>query len=47
MHSLGGYKNFNYVNSLESLKYWYFEKKMNLMEADFMLTKDNKRKQEI
>ena len=41
MHSLGGYKNFNYVNSLESLKYWYFEKKMNLMEADFMLTKDN------
>ena len=41
MHSLGEYKNFDYVDSLEPLKYWYFEKKMKLMEADFMLTKDN------
>ena len=41
IHSLGKYNNFTYLNSLEPLKYWYFEKKMHLMEADFMLTKDN------
>ena len=27
IHSLGEYRNFVYVDTLEPLKYWYFEKK--------------------
>lgn len=41
IHSLGEYRNFVYVDTLEPLKYWYFEKKMHLFEADFLLSRDN------
>ena len=40
IHALGEYNNYIYLNALEPLKYWYFEKKMHLMEVDFFLTKD-------
>ena len=41
VHALGKYNKTIYTNSLEALKYWYFEKNMRLMEADFHLTQDN------
>ena len=41
VHALGKINDTIYSNSLEALNYWYFEKKMCLMEADFHLTSDN------
>ena len=41
VHALGKYNNTIYTNSYEALNYWYYEKNMRLMEADFLLTKDN------
>ncbi len=41
LHALGEMNNCQYTNSIEALNYWYHEKKMYLMEADFQLTKDN------
>ena len=41
VHALGKINNTKYSNSFEGLNYWYFEKKMRLMEADFNLTLDN------
>ena len=41
VHALGKINTTIYSNTLEALKYWYFEKNMRLMEADFHLTSDN------
>ena len=41
IHALGIFNNYTYTNSFEALNYWYFQKKMHLMEADFYLTSDN------
>ena len=41
MHALGEYNKAIYTDSLEALKYWYFENNMVVMEADFQLTRDN------
>ena len=41
VHALGKINTTIYSNALEALKYWYFEKNMRLMEADFHLTSDN------
>ena len=40
IHALGEYNNTIYTNSFEGLNYYHIIKKMNLMEADFLLTKD-------
>ena len=40
IHALGEYNNTIYANSFEGLNYYHIIKKMNLMEADFLLTKD-------
>ena len=40
IHSLGEYNNTAYTNSYEGLNYYHIIKKMNLIEADFLLTKD-------
>ena len=41
MHALGEVNNSTYINSYEGLNYYHTVKNMNLMEADFLLTKDN------
>ena len=40
IHAIGKYNNKIYANSFEGLNYYYIIKKMTLMEADFLLTKD-------
>ena len=39
-HAFGRFNNSVYTNSLEALKYWYFERGMRFMEADLHLTSD-------